>query len=256
MDWKFHKEECLAISEERASGPMRRASITLAEELLGDTGITGTGAPRSPEVDAIYYLKTALPHRRDVSISGPYYPLETVKGQIMNKLAVEKGTHGYILLEETLENVSIQAVESLQSVLLEGGEIVFEILRDNNPEVAVFLRSASANGHRPVYGVVAQDIDSAFLARGDRRPEETFIPVQDARVVDAFTTKEAANRLAGHLLDRWLAETPGATIDKIEQEDGTVVGFLMQPAGTVRKTVVVHSDDELVERQSPTRAAA
>lgn len=236
-DWKQHKGECKAISEGSAT-PKPRASISFTAQFLANTS-----TPPSPGADVVYFLKTTKPGIRDVSVSGPYHPLDAIAEQFKARLVAERAIHGFIVFEEALENVPITAIERLNTAIPNGGRMSFQIIRHSDPNVASYLRSCPPNEPRSVYAVLNTIVDTEYLEHTDRHPDTSFVPLRDADVHAVFTRREAANRSALHLLEQWKEEISGATVDKTVQEDGTVVGFLMQPAGTLRKMVVVHLDD-------------
>ena len=75
----------------------------------------GLGHPGDIDPDVIYYLKTSRPHLKDTSISGPFYPLDTIYEQMFGHLARERRIEGEQTLNEVIATGDIAMLQHLNA---------------------------------------------------------------------------------------------------------------------------------------------
>jgi hypothetical protein len=56
------------------------------------------------DAETIYYLETSTPHTYDISVSGPYYPLDTIIPQVLRNFG-EECLHGEYQFQPTAANM-------------------------------------------------------------------------------------------------------------------------------------------------------
>jgi hypothetical protein len=209
-DRKHHKEECAAIAEGKPRQLLSRAALwVVPQESLSSF---------PPVDDIVYFLKSALPHSRDVTISGPYWPLETLDQEIQMRIAAVGSDPGHNKWLDFVEEHSISRAACLIAALPKSeGKIQLEIIRHHNSEVATFVRNGSPSRSQPVYGVYEQLADPEYLTQSTRPSDHGFLPVLDARVHSVFVDRGDANRTALSILEQWKAEAPAAKIDRVDQ---------------------------------------
>ncbi|ORY12359.1 hypothetical protein BCR34DRAFT_600737 [Clohesyomyces aquaticus] len=233
-DWKLHKTECRSLT--KGETVPDRTPLAASENVGSDT-------PAAPDADTIFYLKTSKPHLKDVSISGPYYPLDATIEQIRSRLVQDKSVYGMSTFEELLRDVSIDGVTKVQAPLPDGDVMTLEICREKNAWVAAFLRGCQPNTPRPVY-IVLQVIPHPDFVEGRMGDgiNSEFVPVVDSDIIATFTSKDAANHAARNLLETWKRET-ACQGDIVPQPSGLIAGFIATPDGLPQKIVEVRFED-------------
>lgn len=246
-DWKHHKAECAAMTEGMSkSARLAPRAILHHTSIQAQTQNPSSTAP-PPNEEMVYFLKRAVPHIRDVSISGPYWPLDTLRKEV-EKCLVDVGSDpGYNEWLDHVEEHPSPAPSTLPVRIVAAlpkceGFIELDIIRLHNPEVAAHLRShdlgPSSHEMKPVFAVYEQLADADFLTEQDPE-EDRNLPLLDARVDSVFLGRTEANQRVVKLLQLRKEENPQAVTDVDELGDGTAVGVVEQPKGTVRIRVLV-----------------
>lgn len=239
-DWRHHKE-CQAI---KAEGPMpnfKRAALLHQ----GDSALP-------PDPDTVYYTRTDSPHILDVSLAGPFYPMDRIVEHIKGRCIRAGSLPAIPLLDEIIENVGIVGLEHPVAplpFLPEGQHMTIGIVREKNSEVAAFLRSRTPNSPRPVYSLFKQIChpeSTKLLANRSRWPFE-HVPTLDFEILETFLWKEAANEggrkaLAVMGANKKLGDTVSDML-----HDGCFVGQLCEK-GVPKQILMVHFDDGKIER--------
>jgi hypothetical protein len=109
-----------------------------------------------PDPDTVYYTKTSLPYVLDVSIVGPFYPLQKMVEHIQSRCGKEGSLPALRILKKTMEDVGIVSLEHLIAPLPGGGNMMIEVVREKNIEVAAFLRNCPPGTPRPVFTILKQ----------------------------------------------------------------------------------------------------
>ena len=102
-DWKDHKKECQAIADGRPPPERIRTTFRMIRANLS--------SPNSLNSDCIYYLKTSKPHIKDISISGPFYPVDSIIEQMKARLIIECSTEGLRALEEIVRTMPVRNMQ-------------------------------------------------------------------------------------------------------------------------------------------------
>jgi hypothetical protein len=170
----------------------------------------GFGHPDGIDPDVIYYLKTSRPHLKDTSISGPFYPLDTICGQMFSHLARERSTDGQRTLNEIIDTGGIAMLQHLNAPTADGNILRFEILREKNAEIARIL---PGEVWHILVGTMKQE------SFHDDRPN-----VSEMEIRGTFRTREAANEAAKRVLQDLKEDGGAKAIVNTEEKDGLVCG--------------------------------
>jgi hypothetical protein len=192
-----------------------------------------------PDPDVIYYLKTSKPHMLDVSISGPFYPLEEVFNQLHTRMEMEESTGGD-MLDDLVFSGAFPNVEHFTAPLPDGNIMKFQLLRERNRDVVRALPCK-------VWNIT---IASPNLSVGDSGPGSPYPPVEDMQLRGTFLTSQAANIEAERVLRELKAEEGRTAVVQKSYRDGLVEGFMMSGRGaTARaKVVQVRYDDGQIQQ--------
>ncbi|KAK5257983.1 hypothetical protein LTR20_002661 [Exophiala xenobiotica] len=214
-DWPRHKEGCRILAAEGTGGtggtvPPR--SRTTMRFTMGSFG-----HPDGIDPDVIYYLKKGRPHIKEVLISGPFYPLQTLYEQMFGSLARERSIEGEQTLNEIIDTGSIAMLQHFNAPTADGNILRFEILREKNAEVARIL---PGEVWYLLFGILEQ---KGFL---DRNPNLTEMDVRGT-----FRTCEAANEAAKRALqDLEEGGGPDTVVTRVER-DGLACGSVTYREG-------------------------
>lgn len=104
LAWKTHKPACRTV-QPGESPPMHSNRTTMsmnytdfAKMAGGDSsGSASNNASSSDDAETIYYLETSTPHLYDISVSGPYCPLDAIISQVLRNFG-EACLHGQSLI--------------------------------------------------------------------------------------------------------------------------------------------------------------
>jgi hypothetical protein len=97
LTWKTHKSACHTIQAIEAPPEQNNRTTMslnfndfskLAKEQTSSTD-NGDGSSSSDDAETIYYLETSTPHTYDISLSGPYFPLDSIIRQVMHNFGDE-----------------------------------------------------------------------------------------------------------------------------------------------------------------------
>ncbi|KAF2256980.1 hypothetical protein BU26DRAFT_575369 [Trematosphaeria pertusa] len=237
-DWKHHKEECRIISQTGTIPPnaFMRALITSLKPALVDE-------VNASSVDTITYLKTSITKLQDISISGPFYPLDAIVEQIKGRLTEEVCFTGLANFEKDLGTSGIASLQEIKVALPEGLHMTIEVCRMKNPEVAAFLRRSPPNAPRPVYTVCAHIPDPTLPDLSPQHWGGSFMPLFDAEVLGTFLEKKAANECGREVVKKWKESEPGRKGVYTIGQDGMMAGRLIVPDGRTYQIVSVRMDD-------------
>lgn len=105
LAWKTHKPSC-RTTQPGETPPVHNNRTTMSMSYADFQKIGGgeSSASASDERDGssnrdaetVYYLETSTPHTYDISVSGPYYPLDTIIPQVLRNFG-EACLHGQYL---------------------------------------------------------------------------------------------------------------------------------------------------------------
>jgi hypothetical protein len=168
------------------------------------------GHPDGIDPDVIYYLKTSRPHLKDTSISGPFYPLNTIYEQMFSHLARERSTDGEQTLNEIISTGGIGMLQHLNAPTADGNILRFEILREKNAEIARILPGE-------VWNILVGTREQSDLHHLE--PNDVELEIRGT-----FRTREAANEGAEGVLQRLKEDAgPDSRILRVDK-DGLVGG--------------------------------
>jgi hypothetical protein len=115
LAWKTHKPTCRTV-QPGETPPVHSNRTTMSMNYMdfqklagGESSASDNGnSSGSRDAETIYYLETSTPHVYDISVSGPYYPLDTIIPQVLRNFG-EACLHGQcqLTLTRTLTNTSI-----------------------------------------------------------------------------------------------------------------------------------------------------
>ncbi|KIW44146.1 uncharacterized protein PV06_05179 [Exophiala oligosperma] len=224
-DWPRHRDECCLLAQGKPVPNRQRTTMRLNWHPWG-----------GPGPDTICYLKTSRPHLKDVSLSGPYYPFDRVFGQMFHHMAANHSPDGHNTLTEMLMAGTANSLQRLNAPLEDGNVMHFELIREENPEVARRLPGE-------VWCVFVATPHPDMYSRTERRPEG-FIEASDMEVRGTFTTGEAANVAAIEILEKLKAEAgPQAGIAR-QDADGLVKGGVYTRQGGTLSIKLVEARHE------------
>jgi hypothetical protein len=110
LAWKTHKSACRAVQAGEA--PPEHNNRTTMSMNFNDfsklakeqTSATDDGdSSSSNDAETIYYLETSTPHTHDISVSGPYFPLDSIIRQVMHNFGDECRPGQYLILHISME---------------------------------------------------------------------------------------------------------------------------------------------------------
>jgi len=152
-DWKHHKEECQTI---KAGGPMPRFR-RVSTRINGVTMLRpGDPSAFTPDPDTVYYTKISMPHVHDVSVAGPFCPMDSIVQHIEQRCIRENSLPALPVLRETIEGAGIVSLGHIVAPLPGGQHMTIEIVREKNAQVATFLNDCPPRSPRPVYTILEQ----------------------------------------------------------------------------------------------------
>ena len=220
-DWPDHKAECRTLA---AGGKSARTRSTMRLGLGGS------------DPDDIYYIRTSKPQIQDISVSGPYYPLEHVLPQLRFQLDEEKSVEGKKILDDIVSGGDLSRVHHFTAPLLDGTIIRFEIVREKNAAIARSLPTSVW------YVVVATPIvDGAELAEGK------YPPMEDIELRGTFRTKREANKAATKAMEEErIIAGDDARVEQSEAQ-GLVTGLVIVPGCAETKIVEVRHYDGAIQ---------
>jgi hypothetical protein len=239
-DWKHHKEECRAIKAGEAITPTRR--VTVRVNGVGMLRREGEPIP-PPDPDTVYYTKTSLPHFFDVSIAGPFYPIEKMGQLIESRCSKEKSLPALRTLKEVTESIGLVSLQQIVAPLPGGAHMTIEVVREKNPSVAEFLRSCPPGIPRPVFMVIKQVPHPAMKEIMAGGWPFNHIPHLDLDILKSCLSKETANEEAGKILESWKADSQPE--DKVIGGvlEGDFIGKLCGPDLLAKQVLMVHMND-------------
>jgi hypothetical protein len=90
LAWKTHKPACRTV-QPGETPPVHNNRTTMSmnymdfQRLSGGSHLLWTSAMAIvvAKAETIYYLETSTPHMYDISVSGPYYPLDAIIPQVL-----------------------------------------------------------------------------------------------------------------------------------------------------------------------------
>jgi len=111
LAWKTHKSSCRAmqagetppVHSNRTTMSMNFADLGKLANRESSASVSGGGGD-SGEAETIYYLETSTPHLYNVSVSGPYYPLDAIIPQVLHNFG-EACLHGQYQLSPTAKTI-------------------------------------------------------------------------------------------------------------------------------------------------------
>ena len=228
-DWPRHKIECCTLAD---GGEVHTTQRTIFRVQGSPRGLGNPAELIDPDV--IYYLKTSKPHIQDVSISGPFYPLEKVFDQLHSRIKLEQST-GEAILDDLVLSGMFLSVEHF-NVPIPGGHVMrFQLIQEKNTKVAESLPGT-------VWNVVVASPD---ISHGITRvPGSPHPPVDDIDIHATFLTMKTANSAAETLLEEMKAMAGrDATVIKLNEGE-LVQGFISPlPRGQNPRLVEVRRDD-------------
>ena len=100
LAWKTHKPSCRTV-QPGETPPVHSNRTTMSMnytdfvKMAGSesSGSASNNAGSSDDAETIYYLETSTPHLYDISVSGPYYPLDAIIPQVLRNFG-EACLHG------------------------------------------------------------------------------------------------------------------------------------------------------------------
>lgn len=186
--------------------------------------------PTVADPDTVYYIKTSKPHLKDVTIAGPYYPLQNIFPQLIRRLRREGSVAGERTIDEIVHSGD-QAVLSLQhfnAPLPDGNVMKFELLREKNARVA---HSLPGDVWTILIGTTHSDTEIPDP------PART--PVDDMEVRGSFASKDEANTAAEGVLQDLKAEMgPDSFVHRMEM-GGLATGCVGRSGTTKLKMLEV-----------------
>jgi hypothetical protein len=202
----------------------------------------------TPDPDTVYYTKTSLLHVFDVSIAGPFYPMEKMIEHIQRRCGKEGSLLGLRTLKETIENIGMVSLEHLVAPLPGEEHMKIEVVREKNAEVAEFLRSCPPGTPKPVYMVLKQVPHPAHEEIMAGSWPFKYAPTLDLEMLKTLLSKEKANEEASRILDSWNADKrPGDTVFGGLHE-GAFLGQLLGSNGVRKQLLTVQMEDGRIER--------
>lgn len=213
--------------------------------------------------DTLYYLETSVPHLYDISISGPYYPLDTIVSQIEFHSATEciEGNHLFISpLSDSGANSQLDTGlnDFRTRYLLNGHVLPFDrvtsainhdpsktktvrLIREHNPNMASRLPCTAY----PVRSTVPeQDIMAAW---GGHSPTGTTA-VRSVTLHGTFDNKASADAHAQIVAERLEAQTPGSRLVHMNSDYGCI-GVVSGYGHRVRVHHIVQVSSDTGERR-------
>jgi hypothetical protein len=102
LAWKTHKPSCRTFqSGETPPVYSNRTTMSMNYtdfvKMAGgeSSGSASNDVGSSDDTETIYYLETSMPHLYDISVSGPYYPLDAIIPQVLRNFG-EACLHGQL----------------------------------------------------------------------------------------------------------------------------------------------------------------
>ena len=180
--------------------------------------------------DTIYYIKTSKPHIHDVTMVGPFYPLEHVLPQLLFKVKVEKSTMGERVLDDIVYGGHVVEMRYFTAPLPDCNIMKFEIIREKNAEVARTWPSE-------VWVVMVAEPFMDMTLHNEGHPQ-----VDDMHHGGTFRTKEQANEAAEELIksEKELAGD-GAQVRKVRRGELTF-GMVIPRGGLCGKMIEVRRE--------------
>jgi hypothetical protein len=121
LAWKSYKPVC-RTTRPGETRPVRSNRTTMSMNYLdlvklggGESSVSASGnSGGSDDAKTIYYLETSTPHTYDISVSGPYFPLDTIIPQVMHIFggACQHGQYGFV------PTASVKTCADLASTIL------------------------------------------------------------------------------------------------------------------------------------------
>jgi hypothetical protein len=201
-----------------------------------------------PDPDTVYYTKTSLPHVLDVSVAGPFWPIEAMGEHIQSRCSKERSLPALRKLNEVVESIGFVSLQHIIAQLPGGEQMTIEVVREKNPDVAGFLRSCPRGTPRPVYTIFKRVPHPEVQQITAGSWPFDYIPTLDMEILKTFLSKEKANEEAGRILGSWKAETQSG--DKVHggMHSGLFLGQLCGPNQVTKQILRVHMDDGKVDR--------
>lgn len=209
--------------------------------------IFGVGAGAQPDLETIYHLRTSKPHIKDISMSGPYFPVEAVVEQVRHRLTVEGCMEGLQTFDDIVGAGQLSDLMHLNASMRDGNIIKFELLPEKNAEVA-------RAWPRQVWKVLVATPDLTNFPNRTNRGQQTsqdHPPTKDMEVHKTFTTKEAAIRDAQQVLQALKADAANDALAQSTHLDRLPVVFesmVYSPRENTGQTVTVMYDSGEVAR--------
>lgn len=229
-DWPRHKQECRILAAGGTAPARQRTTMRLTGFPSRET-LESQGGPEV-DPDVIYYVKTSKPHIQDISISGPFYPYETVLHQLLGRLRMEKSKEGECALDDIVYGGGVVHLESFNAPLPDGNIMKFQLLREKNAAVARSLPGEAWN-----IIVASPSMNRAGRTAGLGR-------VEDMDVEATFRTKAEADRKAEQVLEELRVEAgEGAHVERVPGGLMSAVVIPRPGSGRKIKLLEVRRDD-------------
>lgn len=172
---------------------------------------------QEPDRDTIYYLKTSTPHVNDISISGPYYPLEAIIPQVRHHLSARSPTSVEAFDQMLSEWPGLQSFQHFKAPIA-GGHMIIELAKEKNRNVAAALPG-------PVWYIARAE--PASLGLPSPHSDREFVQLKALDVLETFTSVESANRRANELMAQTAREM-GTRHVSLTQPGGAVAGAVLR----------------------------
>ena len=236
-------------------------ALTRRTDPASDQTLSSTNS--GVDEDMIYYLKLSKPFFKDIAISGPFYPLNTIVPNIKTKLSGEGCdiTGSLAAFEEVFVKPgpnAIAAFEHFDAQLPDGNILHILLLKHKNEAVARRLRQKRDNERVKIWNVITAEPDTAELlaqstARanlGQDAQHPLIKPMKQMNIKNAFLSKDDAEACGKRLLKNFKQEAgAGAHTAWDETErgyDGQVIGQGWPPLANC--VMVVWDDCSIIQR--------
>jgi len=214
----------------------------------------GAGIPRQSsafddqgevEQGMIYYLKTFKPHLRDISISGPFFPFNTIRNQMIVRLKLEGTKPGISAFIELTARAALVYTQHMTTQLPDGNIMRFQITKEHNAAVASRMPCDT--------WCVVTSTPVVDNAGNPVRLGATGAQIEKMDTVKTFVTPGEANMAAVLLLDELKVKAGPTARHHQREEGGLVVGAVKPGQGSNEglQYVMVAHDSGVVHHDAP-----
>ncbi|GAB7332086.1 hypothetical protein MBLNU13_g03973t1 [Cladosporium sp. NU13] len=163
----------------------------------GDSsGSASNNASSSDDAETIYFLETSTPHLYDISVSGPYYPLDAIIPQVLRNF-------GEACLHEFIRDGHVVGFERITSPINNNPNKTktIRLAREHNPTLASRLPS-------PAWVIMLLDMDIIQTLPG----AFTHPPVRSLIPKGSFATQNEANTRLQQIAAELVASIPDSRV--------------------------------------------